>query len=391
MTSSEAIQRARTWLVESGIRSREPQHGMPAGGVRRAFDAPKSRYEPFYPEITGYAVSFHLALYRDNDASSELQLAIQSAEWLTRTQHTADSRLDGAFPFAVTDEGRPAGGWYSFDTAVAGLALLCLGLEISRNEFIESACLAGNWLLSMQNQDGSFRAYQGSGQAVSWARDGNCLHGKHAVLLLELWELTGEKRFRDAAERCLKWLQTLVQANGAVFSSTGRPFVFLHSHCYATEGLLAGARQLETQSLVDSFQNSCRFLKALQKRSGGFPRYCGAGSRDYLVEMGSRLPSVRQRLVPRDVGATAQALRLLCWANAFGTGDYVREIDRGMRWLDRYQISDTDIRSDGAYPAAVDEFFGWRRTERRIYPWVAIFAADAGRLAVDQVTEIRIF
>ena len=48
---------------------------------------------------------YDLGKHRDNGAADDLQLAIQSADWLVCAQHAAGPEIGGAFPFAVDDDG----------------------------------------------------------------------------------------------------------------------------------------------------------------------------------------------------------------------------------------------------------------------------------------------
>jgi hypothetical protein len=77
------------------------------------------------------------------------------------------------------------------------------------------------------------------------------------------------------------------------------------------------------------------------------------------------------------VGATAQALRIWRWANAAYHADVADAVQRARAWLMRCQLRATDVRVNGGFPAGVDDVLRWRRRERNLYPWVAVFAADA--------------
>ncbi len=390
MTGGDGFRLARRWLVESGIRGRAPADGMPAGGLFRAYDAVAERYEAFYPEITGYAVQFHLLAAAAGGGDEDLALAVESGDWLLAAQAPAGTPEDGAFPYAVV-EGAPQGGWFSFDTAIIGQALLALGEATGKTRFLDAAERAGRWLLSMQREDGAFVAFRGAARPVSWAEDGNCLHAKHAIFLLDLWRRLGEEAFRRAAERVLDWVRRLQRPDGAIHTSEGRRLMILHTHCYAAEGLLAGALRLENAAFMDAAMRAAAFLAAIQRPDGGMPRYGGDDCGTYLREMGARFPRLRERLVPRDVGATAQALRLLIWVGQATGRRYARAVERGLAWLRDNQILVEDPRCRGGFPAGLDRLLGWTRAEMRLYPWVAIFAADAFRLAEGTDSTPRIF
>ena len=82
---------------------------------------------------------------------------------------------------------------------------------------------------------------------------------------------------------------------------------------------------------------------------------------------------------PSDVGATAQAIRIWTWVRML-RGGFERNIEHGLEWLTASQLRATDARLSGGFPAAIDRFKPWQRREMQLYPWVAVFAADASRL-----------
>jgi uncharacterized protein YyaL (SSP411 family) len=68
--------------------------------------------------------------------------------------------------------------------------------------------------------------------------DFGCLHGKHPIGLLKLAEATGDSCYHDAALRVNNWVLALQNPDGSIRSSTTQSQIVSHPHCYATEGLL---------------------------------------------------------------------------------------------------------------------------------------------------------
>lgn len=156
MTGAAVAERARRWLLRSGVRVR-------AGGVRRGYLPERTVWLPLYPEITAYAVQCHLRWHAagmvapaDHDPgmawgnaargalaptghdhghgdTSDWQAALDSGAWLL-AQQIGGGPCAGAFPYEVASPGvsgsaSPTGcppNCYSFDSAIAAHALLDL-------------------------------------------------------------------------------------------------------------------------------------------------------------------------------------------------------------------------------------------------------------------------
>lgn len=373
---AEMAAAARRWLVGSGIRSRNGTAGR-RGAVHRAFDAARGALLPPYPEITAYAVQFHLR-WSGGAAGEDMNAARESGEWLLSIQTNSTSPAPGAFPYSV-NQGRAHGGYLTFDSAIAGHALLDLAAATGDKRFRAAAERAARWVLRQQYADGSFRAGAGGVQPVSWASDGNCLHGKLALLLGRMWQAEGDAVYRAGALALLRWLASLQRADGGIVTARGSDYVLAHAHCYAVEGLLAGAVMLGEQQYLEIAVRGAAFLARVQGANGGVPRFVGRGVMRYLEECGALLPYVRMLAPPLDVGATAQAVRIWTWVKAL-RGGFAHNIVRGLAWLAACQLRSPDVRLDGGFPAGIDPLRPWRRREMQLYPWVAIFAADASRV-----------
>lgn len=373
---AEMAAAAHRWLLRSGIRSRNGAASW-RGAVHRAFDATRGALLPPYPEITGYAVQFHLRSSGDA-ADADMNAARESGEWLLSIQANDASPVPGAFPYSV-DQGGVHGGYFTFDTAIIGHALLDLAEATGDDRYRAGAARAARWVLRQQRAHGGFGAGAAGARPVSWASDDNCLHGKLALFLGRMWRAEGTAAYRAGALALLRWLATLQRADGGIMTARGSDYVFAHAHCYAVEGMLAGAVILGERQYLENAARGAAFLASVQSAGGGVPRHVGRGAKRYLEECGARLPYMRMLVPPLDVGATAQAVRIWTWMRAL-RGDFARNIERGLAWLAASQLHTADVHLDGGFPASIDPVKPWRCREMQLYPWVGIFAADANRL-----------
>ena len=373
---AEMAMAAHRWLLRSGIRLRNGAAGG-RGAVHRAYDATHGALLPPYPEITGYAVQFHLR-WSGDAAELDMFAARESGEWLLSIQANDASPAAGAFPYAV-DRSGAHGGFFTFDSAIVGHALLDLAAATGDERYRTAAEHAARWVLRQQHANGGFGAGVDGVWPVSWASDDNCLHGKLALFLGRMWQAEGAAAYRAGALALLRWLASLQRADGGIVTAYGSDYVFAHTHCYAVEGMLAGAVILGQQQYLENAARGAAFLAGVQCANGGVPRYVGRGALRYLKECNARLPYVRMLAPHLDVGATAQAVRIWTWVRAL-RGGFARNIERGLAWLAASQLRTSDVHLDGGFPASIDPLKPWRCREMQLYPWVGIFAADAVRL-----------
>lgn len=191
------------------------------GGCAKSFDLMTGRWEPSYPETTGYIIGTLLDVYRLMRDQRQRDRAGRMGRWLQTLQ------LDtGAFP--ALDRRTPV----VFDTGQVLHGLLDLE-ELDRSgEYLESVRRAASWLTEIQEDGGSWRsgAYQNTYHAyctrVAWA-------------LLRAARVLDEPRFETAAMRNLDWALTRQLPNGW-FRNNGlhdddRPL--LHTIVYSARGL----------------------------------------------------------------------------------------------------------------------------------------------------------
>jgi len=209
-----------------------------------------------YCEITGYAVQFWL-----RQGKEYFSLAADAGNCLLRAQTPPDKgKISGGFPFGLT---RPGGqavpAYFSFDAGICASALVDLYAKTRDARFIDGAAKAGEFLLSMQTDEGSFKAvhnmepgHPGMPQFEGWYGDFCALHGKNAIALVKLWQFTGEDRWRKAASKTLDWVKGLQGLRGEFPHSKESAFSMTHTHCYATEGLFFGGIVLNEERYLTS-------------------------------------------------------------------------------------------------------------------------------------------
>lgn len=216
--------RAGEWFQRSGIQSQ-------SGGVARYYRSDLERNQAISTEITGYAAStFVLA--------GQLDRAQAAARFLLGACDTAG----GVMPF----ETDPALFTYFFDSGIIVRGLLAVWRETGNAEYLDCACRLGRGMA------GDFRASDGSIHPIlalpdknpverdplRWSQSPGCYQLKAAMAWWDLWEITGDKCYRDlyqtVREESIRTEAAFLPGHPEVRKVVDR----LHAYLYFLEGLL---------------------------------------------------------------------------------------------------------------------------------------------------------
>lgn len=220
------------------------------GGIA-AYYSLLSGYSSSYPEVTGYIIPTLYDLARQSSDRAVSCEAIYAAEraidWLLSLQMSS-----GAFPAGLhAASAQPS----IFNTGQILPGLIRTHCETNDPEIYVAAVRAGNWLIEMQQPDGSWSgtgAYQGSAHSyysmVAWP-------------LALLSRKTGDSSYRDAAERNLDWMLSCFQPSGWIsnINLQGHPD-YLHFIAYALQGALECAALCQRDDAIDAVANSAWVL-----------------------------------------------------------------------------------------------------------------------------------
>lgn len=198
------------------------------GGVAQTFLVRSRRWAPSYPETTGYIIPTlyrYAALANDEDCRAR---ARRMAEWEIEIQLPEGGVLAGALGDSdkptVFNTGQVIFGWVR-------------AFEEERDEaYRQAAVRASDWLCRVMDDDGCWRQFGSpmTGKSV------NTYNTRSAWSLARTHEITGERRFLEAAVRNCEWALTQARANGWLdtncLQDNTQPFT--HTIAYAMRGLL---------------------------------------------------------------------------------------------------------------------------------------------------------
>ena len=174
-----------------------------------------------YPETSGYIIATFLAYADFRGDRSYFDRAIQLGDWEIKIQ----AQSGGVFSSTGVSYTRV------FNTGQVILGWCALYERTQDDRYLQAARRAGEYLVRLQEADGS------------WRKDTYCgartYHSRVAWALLRLARLTGDPRFRDAARKNLQWVLMQQQVNGW-FKQCGfnRDNPITHVIEYTLKGLL---------------------------------------------------------------------------------------------------------------------------------------------------------
>jgi hypothetical protein len=242
----------------------------PDGGIA-AYYSLLTGYSQSYPEVTGYIIP---TLYDFAQAAGhgEEHEAAAAAERATRWLLTLQSST-GSFPGGLQGVAALPS---VFNTGQILHGLVRAAAETNRPEIMQAAALAADWLIEMQQADGSWSgpvAYQNTAHTyysmVAWAMAELSAHADDRA----------DQRYGQAAEKNLNWVLPHFHKSGWVdgINLRGHPN-YLHFIAYVLQGALECAILLRRNDAIEMVAKSAWVLLRKFETS----KYlAGAYSRDF--------------------------------------------------------------------------------------------------------------
>lgn len=347
------------WIIKSGIQGTD-------GGFYAWYDQKEESYSFVYPETTGYAIQLLVRLWRTSRRQLFLDKAIEAGNWLVKIQ-----RKNGAFYCKYFDHesyqvsGNCDRSLYAFDAAICLSGLLDLYEETSEAKYLDSSLKTANWLLELQNSDGSFVAgYNPEGEVIEnshWSRTRSCHHLKNILALLKSYQITKSKKHLGSAARLLKWGEKSQIGSGRFTISPSSKETYFHAHCYATEGLLFSSKLLNNITNITPTEraiHAARWLSKIQNIDGSVWNWYNSNKGKIKVSdalaQALNIWIITRRLLPKHQQIKTFSLN----------------IEKGLKFLSSQQCLSGDKRSYGGF------YYGEQNKKRieHVNTWVTLFA-----------------
>lgn len=257
--SAEVLNLLLRWILDAQ---------RPDGGIA-AYYSLLTGYSESYPEVTGYIVPTLYDFARTTNDSKVIAAAEKATSRLLSLQVPT-----GAFPSGLhSREAQPS----VFNTGQILQGLVRAYAETNRPDILNAAVAAGDWLVDIQQPDGSWSgpgAYQNAAHTyysmVAWA-------------LAEVSQCTADRsnssRFALAAEKNLDWVLTHFRPSGWIdgINLQGHPN-YLHFVAYVLQGALECGIVLRRNDAVEAVAKSSWVLLRKFETNKYLP---GAYERDF--------------------------------------------------------------------------------------------------------------
>ncbi len=228
------------------------QDASPDNGVSQTFLVRSRHWANSYPETTGYIIPtfYSYAAFTSDDDTRER--ACRMADWECEIQHPEGGVLAGA----LGDSDQPT----VFNTGQVLFGWVRAFEEEGDERYREAAVKAADWMCRIQDNDGCWRQYGSpmTGKGV------NVYNTRSAWGMIRAYDITDEKRYRDAAVRNVEWAQTQQHDNGWLaqncLQDDSQPF--LHTIAYAMRGFMEVGAAVGRE---DFLQQAIRMGDALER------------------------------------------------------------------------------------------------------------------------------
>jgi hypothetical protein len=305
---------AGEWFLGSGIQEA-------SGGVARYyFSDERERNAPLSTEITGYAISALVNLYKLRSETRYLDAACNAAVYLVN----AWDKDSSAMPFEAEAEKKQS---FFFDDGIIIRGLLSVWREFRNDDFLATAVKVGD-SMARDHADGKYFApiitmpekERLPYEPKSWSRYWGCYQLKSALGWYELWEVTKEEKYLQLYRQML---ETSLATHKSFLPGVEDEFLVmdrLHPECYFMEGLLP---------IHDEPEAAAATVFGIE-RVAGFVR------------------SIGPRFLRSDV--LAQLLRVRIFADQFGVAPLDETAaQHEVALMREFQSADSDPRLNGGF------------------------------------------
>lgn len=187
-----------------------------------------NKWSSSYPETSGYIMPTLIHYGKKNNQHEAIDSAMRTADFLLKIQ-----KESGGWQGGRISENRPE---IVFNTGQVIRGMIAAHKHSGESKYLDAAIKAGLWLADIQHQEGFWQNHALMGKARVYDTFVD-------APLLQLFEITGEEKFRNSAILNLDWvIRDKLQENGwyedcdNTVKRNDKPI--LHTIAYTIDGLL---------------------------------------------------------------------------------------------------------------------------------------------------------
>ena len=272
MQENSHFNKARHWILDSKIQEEN-------GAFSAWFDKDKGTNSFEYSEITGYGLTTLVFLNDILEETKTIENAGKAMAWLeekamtkeggilTRNYREGEERNE-KFSFE-------SGNVLAFDTGMVLNGLVNIYNQTKDEKALNLAKRVAEFLLEKMFDNKKMHAiYNSKEEKVfeagdKWSTQPGSYHAKISIGLLGLAEITGKKRFEEAAIALCDFAITKQTEEGRFVTNDTNDSTHLHPHCYSCEGLLFMGKKLDKEEYVKAVEKGITWAFENQAADGG--------------------------------------------------------------------------------------------------------------------------
>ena len=277
--STEPI-RANLWLLNSGIQN---ENGNSRGGFNSWFDLIQQNYSYVYSEITGYGVTSLLYLSKYFGEEFYIDKAIAAYKWLKDKALDESGGIRTRDYFVDMDDAShysfDSNNLYAFDNGMVLYGIVNLYKKTKNERILLFAVQIADFLIdNMKKDDGMFYAVYNSETgkktdiADKWSTQSGSYHAKLALGFTDLYEITNNKAYKDAALGVCNASLDFQDDSGRFITNRADNSTHLHPHSYSAEGLLYTGDRFGRTDFIESAKRAVKWSLSLINQDGGIPK-----------------------------------------------------------------------------------------------------------------------
>ena len=343
------------------------QDANPDGGVAGCYNLIRGWGES-YPETTGYIIPTFLHYARTFGNTEAHDRAIRMADWETSIQLPSGAVRSGMMDVRV----KPA----VFNTGQVLFGWVSAYQQTGREDYAASLRRAGDWLVSIQDEDGSWRRHL----SMLTTSSVQSYNSRTAWGLALTGQELDENKFVQAAIKNCDWVLRQQQENGWFDNNAfaDREVPLLHTIGYVLEGLLGVGETLNRETYTAATIAGLTPLLNIYQRAG--------------VLLGRYDSNWNSTVSWRCLTGEAQIALVLCRLyNITGDSTYIKTAKSLLEGLAKHHdTSARDVESYGAVAGSQPLWGGYGPFN--YFNWAAKFFMDALLLflfRVDVQTSLR--
>jgi hypothetical protein len=255
LSAATSLVPAGRWLLASGIQE-------PSGGFARFYDAETGKNRAVSTEISGYAASALIYLFKVTGNEAYLACARKTARFLARVW---DEQMQ-TFPFE-----QPSHHAYFFDCGIVIRGLLAVWRETRDEQLLEISSAAAHGMIADFHSGEDYHPILALPEKEPLPRTGRwsgapgCYQLKSAMAWWDVAEITGESLLRDVY---LEMVNSVLKTHSSFLP--GAPCQHqimdrLHPYCYFLEGLLPVLNRKECLNVyAEGIGSISKFLREIE-------------------------------------------------------------------------------------------------------------------------------